>query len=843
MPNWRRSTTSEWRRVENFRILRLRDHLAYPSPRTDMNTAATLKLRVEAGFERWGRLVYRWRWLVLLLSLGIVGGMASLLPQIRIDNSHENYLHDSDPAKELYERFRREYGQDSYVMVAITPPEVFDVTFLAKLRDFHRELEEELPHLDDVTSLINARQTRGEGDTLVVEDLLEDWPASPAELDALEERVFANPLYVDVYISRDGELTTVIVRPDIFAREDAALDDLEAFEAGDQGIEQGSPFVGVDEKSELVAKLDEIVARYEGPDFPISLSGGSVVGARLNVMMREDVTAYMAVCSLVILLLLLVLFRRASGVLLPVLLVTATLLSTFGSMVLLDIPFSMSVQMLPIIVMCVVVCNVVHVLVLVYQGLADGRSKEEAISYAFAHSGLAILMTSLTTAVGFASFLSADLAPIQHLGILSSTGVLIAFAYSVTLLPALVGVVPLRRLSGETRGTGKGPVARLLVNIGAFSTRRPWLVLTLSACVFCWSLIGISEVHFSHSPIMWFPEGHAVRTGLELMDSKLSGTQTIEVLVDSGEENGLYDPEVLRRIERAMRFSETLEQGPLRIGKAISLVDVVKETHQALNENRSEYYRLPEERALIAQELLLFENSGSDDLETFIDSDFRTARISMRVPMVDSFNYPAFLTALEQGFAEILGEDLPFELTGIAPVFGRTFLGMISSMARSYLIAFSAITPLMILLIGNLRLGLISMVPNLLPVLVVLGVMGWLGLPLDVSSIVIGSILIGLAVDDTIHFLHRFQRYFEKTSTTAAAVRETMETTGTALLFTSLVLGSGFLSIGLMGTMSNTIVFGFITAVGIGVAFVADIVIAPALMSLAMRSQERRLAE
>jgi hypothetical protein len=259
------------------------------------------------------------------------------------------------------------------------------------------------------------------------------------------------------------------------------------------------------------------------------------------------------------------------------------------------------------------------------------------------------------------------------------------------------------------------------------------------------------------------------------------------------------------------------------VSKAVSIVDVLKETHQALNENRPEYYVLPGERRLVAQELLLFENSGSDDLEDVTDSQFRRARISVRTPWVDSMLYPAFVERIERDFREILG---------------RVFRNVILSLARSYAFALLVITPLMVLLIGNLRRGLVAMIPNLIPIYLVLAVMGWSGIPLDASTLLIGGVIIGLAVDDTIHFMHKFSRYFEDCGDARVAVHETLSTTGTALFFTSLVLASGFATF-LASYMRTTLWFGSLCLVGTVAAFLADILLGPALMVLVTRKRSR----
>jgi len=793
----------------------------------------TLKVWLEQFFESWGRLMFRMRWPVLILCILLNVGFGIESQYLTSDNSHESMLREDDPAGELYKEFRRQFGQDSLVMVALTPPEVFDFAFLEKLRRFHEEAETELPHVADVTSLINARQTRGEGDTLIVEDLLETWPQNESELADLKRKVLSNTSYLDYLISRDGSLTTVVIRPATYAEDDTALEEVTSF---DQPTKEPK-FLGVDGKSELVKALDGIIARYDGPDFPIHLAGGSVIGARIDQMMRADVTHYMLACTAVILLLLAILFRRISGVVLPLIIVTVSLLSTIGSMVLLGIPFSMTQQMLPVFVMCVAVCDAIHVLVLVYQRLAAGNTKEEAIAYTFSHSGLAIVMTTATTAAGMLSFVSAEIAPIAYLGILSAVGVVLALFYTFTLLPALLAIIPVSGKKAGPRTSADNPLARLLVRTGDFSAAHAGLVLVIAVAVLVWSLFGIDRLRFAHDPVAWFPEGSPIRTSLELIDSKLGGSQSVEVLVDTGRENGLYEPATLQRFERTMAHAGTLKHDQLYVGKTVSLTEVVKETNRALHENREEYYTIPEERDLVAQELLLFENSGSDDLETLTDSLFRTGRISLRVPMVDSIYYGSFLKDISQVLDEELGSDLSYQITGIAPLFGRIFVAMIHSMARSYIIALILITPLMIFLIGSLRIGLISMVPNLLPVLFVLGFMGWFDLPLDIATIVIGSILIGLAVDDTIHFMHRSKRNLEQGEDVALAIHHTMETTGMAILFTSLVLGAGFFSIGAMATMTNSIRFGYLSALGIVAALVADLFMSPALLSLVMRKR------
>ena len=785
----------------------------------------------------------RFRWPVLILNLVFLIWMASMLPMMRIENSSQSYLGSSDPASIRYDAFCEQFGQDEQILIAITPPNVFAPGFLEMLRELHSELEDGLPHVTEVNSLINARNTRGEDDMLIVEDLMAEWPATPDAFIALRARAFANPLFVDNLISRDGRTTTITIEPNLYSTTGDVhlLEDLDAGFSGDevQGSANIPAHLSPEEKREILTALDTILARYERPDVEVQIAGEPVITDRINIMMNADVRAYMGWSGLAIAVFLFSLFRRFTGVMLPALVVAASLVATFGTMVLIDIPFSLTAGMVPIITMTVSVCTTIHVLVVVYREVQSGCSREDAIASAFRHSGLAICMASATTAAGMLSFMTAGLEPIRHLGIIIPFAVVYALGFTMTLLPSLMSIIPLRANVWMAKRAAVPISERFLVWIGIIAVRHSRLVLVSALVLLVGLLLGAARLRFSHEPISWFPEGDRTRVAIETIDRSLRGSSNAEVMIDTGRENGLYEPEVLRRIEAAMEMAEDLSVGPIFVGKAMSLVDIVKESHQALSGGSPELRVIPDSRLVIAQELLLFENGGGDDLEKFVDSQFRIARLSLRVPQSDAVGYQQFLAELASGLGETLGDDLEYEVTGRTTLAARAMSELITSMGTSYLVALLVITPIMILFIGDLRLGLISMVPNLLPVVFVLGLMGWMDLPLDASNVVIGCIIIGLAVDDTIHFLHCFRRDFDETGEIEEAVRRTMRVTGSALFFTSLVLSTGFIVMALRGSMLNTINFGALSAAGIAFALLADVIITPARIAESIGFIER----
>jgi predicted RND superfamily exporter protein len=266
------------------------------------------------------------------------------------------------------------------------------------------------------------------------------------------------------------------------------------------------------------------------------------------------------------------------------------------------------------------------------------------------------------------------------------------------------------------------------------------------------------------------------------------------------------------------------------------LVDVIKETNKALNENKSEFYAIPQNRDLIAQELFLFENSGSDDLQDFVSSDFSKARLTVKVPYVDALAYNQFINQVQTQLDKEFEGIAKVSLTGVSVLLAAIMEKSIYSSAVSYVLAFGLISIMMVVLIGNLKIGLISMIPNVLPILFLSTIMVVLDMPLDMFTMLIGAIALGLAVDDTVHFMHNFRRYELEYNDVDKAVRLTLLGTGRAIVVTSIVLSLGFLVL-TTATMSNMFNFGILTASAIFIALLADFFLVPAILKLMIHNK------
>ncbi len=803
-----------------------------------------MRERADLQFERCALAISNRPWWVIAFCVLSVSMSAPYLSGIAFNTSPEDSLFPHHPERIAYDAFKRQFGNDAFVSISVETDGLFTLEFLEALRVLHEALEEQVPHIEEVTSLVNVRSTRGEGDELIVDELLDDWPQSEADLRALEARIRSTPFYQRTFVGDEASLTAIVLEFETWVGVDFDPLAVDPADASDAAANDTLEPLSAPHEVAIYEAVERVLSQWDGLGASTHVAGLPVTNVRIIQDIGENFVVFLAFSFGSMVVVLVLLFRRAAGVVLPLVVVASALLGTLGYVGWRGAPVNMTVQILPSFLMAVGASASIHVLVLFFQRFDAGQSRGEALRRALEHGGVPISMACVTTAVGLGSFQAADLAPVQDLGVLAPIGIALAWFYAVVLLPALLCVFPMRRkaaLGGVTVGGESGvqlsPVGRAVVAAGDFSVRNPRPVLLATTLVIVSGIAGALELQFEFDALAWFPEDDPIHLDTKISDHRMGGSTAVELVIDSGQENGLHAPDLQRRIEGFEGAALALSPHLGIVRKTVSVNGVLKEIHQALNENRTEFYATPGDRALIAQELLLFESSGSDDLEELVDSEFRLARVSLGSIWGSASFYGPFIRDL-RALVETWFPDERVSLTGIIPVVMAAQAEIQRAMFKSYALALMTITPLMMLMIGSLRGGLVSMVPNLMPIIVVLGLMGGLGIRIDIFTMLTGSVAIGLAVDDTIHFLHNFYREFERSGDARTSVRRTLETTGQALFTTSVVLSLGF-GVFLLASMPTLRIFGAVTALAIVLAFLADIIVAPALVTLATRHRQR----
>ncbi len=808
----------------------------------------TLRQRTESVFEAWSEYVVQHCWLVLVL-VSIFTGL--IVPQIRhgtVDLSIESFLSKNDPSVAEYDAFVAQFGSESFGMVTVeTKESVFTLENLQRLRALHEDLEANTPYLEEITSLVNVRHTRGEEDLLIVEELDELWPASEAELPAFRALVLSNPAYVGNLVSSNGRLSSVILEPNSYSTTaqgefGAEADDFDEFAEESTSEQQElsrEDYLSPDEEAAFSKALLEMRDRHQRDDFRIHVSGLPVanysMATEMGSAMRRDMLLGLSVISV----LLYLLFRRISGVLLPLLAVWLSMVVTLSLFPVFGYPFNGNTQILPTFLLAVGIADAVHILAVFYKLYDHGMEKKAAIIAAMKNTSIAVVMTTVTTAAGLVSFASSGLMPIRSLGVFGSIGVLLALYYTVALVPALLAVLPVRR---RTLSDGDEPmeypllalIDRVIFALGDFGVRHARGILIFALGVSFFALAGVAQIQFSHDPLRWYDIDNPTRVAAELVDAEMSGAQTMQVILDTGRENGVYEPKFLELLDEAKRHIESRQVNTTHARQAISILSVVKETHKALNGGDEAFYRVPAERETVAQELLLFESSGADDIEDFTDSTFQFARFSVLLPFTNVIGYEEYIDTMHAELSEMVRasgqHEVTVSITGVMVVFARTLTALLHSTIKSYGLAFGMVGILMILLMGGLRRGMLAFTPNIIPILFAVGMMGWLGIPLNMLTSMVGCIVIGIAVDNTIHFMHHYRKISEQEPNPQKAVRGTLESVGRALTFTSIVLVGGFI-VHILDEFSTSRHFGILLCFSIIIALLANLVLAPALMT------------
>ena len=792
--------------------------------------------KLENLMGRFGSFIHDNPFTILLILVLMLAFPLSHVPQIKMDTSTEGFMHEDDPVLITYDKFRHQFGRDERVLLAIKSDTIFSLETLTTLRALHRELESYVPFVEDVTSLYNVRNTRGEGDKLITDDLLEPFPTTQAQIQEIKQRAMRSHFYKDLLISEDGKMTTIIIETDAYSHEgEKSVSDVDAFDEGfDESSTSPTPnnqkaFLTDAENAKLINAILTITQKYREKGLEIYVAGSPSVNHALKTQMKADMQKFMRITFLIILVSLFLIFRRISAVFYPLLVIIFSLLTTVGTMAWAGVMFKLPTQIVPSLLLAVSVGATVHILSIFFDRFNANGDKKEALSYTLGHSGLAIAMTSITTAIGVGSFAGSQVAPISDLGIFASLGVMVSLVLTLTLLPALLSIT---KLKAKPR-TSSSKIDELMRKMAQIPVNHTKTILVSSALLVALSLVASTQVELSHNPLKWFQPHSEERIATETIDKQMNGSVTIEVVVDTGKENGWIDPIKLETLNRFTTKLESYMDEHTHVGKVISLATIVKETNRALHENKEGYYTIPTDANLVSQELLLFENSGSDDLEDVVDSQFSKARITIKMPWTDSV-YAVGIRDYVQSEAKLAFKDDIVEVTGMMPLLINTFSNAIFSSVQSYFMAAIAITFMMMIILGSVRIGLLSMIPNLAPIIVGLLLMAIAKIPLDMFTLLIGSIAIGLVVDDTIHFMHNFRRYYLESGDSTKAIEQTFLTTGKAMLITTIVLSLGFFAY-LAANMVSVQNFGLLTASVIIFALLSDLLLAPALMIVAAK--------
>ncbi len=671
--------------------------------------------------------------------------------------------------------------------------------------------------VDEVTSVLNVRKTSGKGGTLRVGKLLDPMPDA-AGLAALKPAVLRDSRYVGQVIGRSGQHAVMTIR---------------------------TQFMSEDDSAKVYFRIMAICDKHRAEGFELGVAGPPALGAALNALMMQDLKRTGVIAILAMLLALVFLFRHPMGMIGPLGVVVQAGVWTFGAMAAAGVHVTMLSNILPAFLFCVGIGDSVHLQSVYRDARRTGRGNRDAIVYAVSTTAVPVLFTTLTTMVGLLSFRFASVSAISDMGTAGAWGVGVALLHSLVFLPIVLSFNT-KSLLGARGAGGTDGLDRWLDRARLFSfdegaaagsplgrtSPRRTRALALAATLFVIGGVLTTWLQVFHHPITWIPEGSPVRTAFETLDAEAGGTANVQLLIEAKEGRSIKDLKLLRGMEQLdthIRGYVNAQDGEKLVGNTISLLDVIKETNQALHDDDPAYYKLPDTDRGVSDLLFMFENAGPEQLRRLATNDLRKTQMTIRVRWVDATSYGAFTEHIQAGIDRFIGDRAVVKPTGAIYSLFSVIANLIADLMRSFLVAFVAITVMMVLMLRNLKLGLIAMVPNLLPIVAIMGGMGLTGVPIDMSTLLIASIAIGIAVDDTIHFLHHFQAHFRLNGKVEDALAYTFAHSGRAMVSTSVILCGGF-CVYMTAGMYNIGRFGALVAATVVLALVIDLLFAPALV-------------
>jgi predicted RND superfamily exporter protein len=757
--------------------------------------------------------IIRYRWLCLLAVLLVTLFFGLQMPKLRFDNSSDIWFVEGHESLTSKARFDAAFGNDEFAVIMFTREETpFTPDNLKAMSSLADELENEVPYARKVTWLGNVEEIRGagaDGQEVLIEDFLAVIPTTTPEVDARLRKAIAEPAFVDNLVSRDGTVLTMAVEFDTYPPE----------------TEDSNPRYSVAEA------INKILARPQYADLKAHVAGGPHFSYEYDALAKRE-TGKLFVAVLIVQAVLLFWFGRGPrGVAVPLVITSLAVFWTMGSIGLLGITMNLLTIALPTMLICVGIGDSMHGIAAFHDHVDRGLPRAEALRTAFAEVGTPIMLTSLTTAAGFLAYLATHVKPYREMGIYVAFGVFYAFVLSVILTPVLYSFGkprPKRRAKRTEKNSGGDIFDRWLAMTHKIVMNHTRSVVVFFGLIMALTFVGYQMIKVESNTAKLVFKREPLRQTMDLVDERLGTTFSLEYLINTDKPSGIKNPAFMSKLDTLMSLAE---EHPL-VTKSVSVTDVLKKMRRALHGNDSAYYALPDSREALAQYLFLYESSGGDTLDRQVGFTYDLARLSLKTRSLDTGDARKLAVDI-RGKVEELFKDEDVEIVESGGISRYLALNDIlyEGQSRSFIAALAAITIVMIIVLRSFKLGFISMIPNIFPVFLTMGFMGLMGWYLDVITISFAAVIIGVAVDDTIHFFTRFRLEFSRCGRYETALGETLRSVGRPITFTSLVLIVGN-AVFLMSSMLGFFKLGLLFGVAFFWALLADFYFAPALIVL-----------
>ena len=755
------------------------------------------------------KLVTKWPKTILLIALLSIITSAAFIPSLVKDARSDAFMPPDHPALIYQQKSAEIFGLKDPMVIAITSDQSFGV-FTPETLKLVSELTEKIQKINNidaerVTSLATENDIIGTEEGMEVEAFFDEPPTTQQQADDVRKAVMDFPLYLGSLVARDGSATLIVA------------------ELVDQNKAQAV-------YRDLLTLVNSVPTQNGEK---VYVAGEGAVSGYLGAYIDADATRLNPLAGLIITIVLFIAFRTWRGTLVPNLVVLGTVSSALGLMAAFGIPFFVITNALPVVLIGIAVADSIHILSQYYEETAENptASSRDIVIRTMVHMWRPITLTTLTTMAGFLGLsVSAGMPPMQYFGLFAMLGVAVAWLFSLTVVPAILSLMKLQTSKVIKSKKTVDIYANAMSTLGRGVIKYPVVVLLIAGFIAAAGLLGASKLKLNEDRITTFQKDEAIVLADAAINQRFDGVHYLDIVVETPQQEDLFKPEHLRRIEKLQAYVKTLPH----VNGSTSIVDYLKQMNRALNEDKIEAYQLPEDADLIAQYFLLYSASGNpDDFEEEVDYDYRLANIRVRLDSGQYQHQATVVKAVEQYvLSSFNAPGISANLSGRVNVDYHWIKSLGENHATSVVVSLLLVWAMAAISLRSVVAGLFTLTPVALSILLIYAVMGYSGIWLGIGTSMFAAIAIGLGVDFAVHTVERLVVLIkDKGQSIDDAITALYPSTGRALLFNFLALAMGF-GVLITSEVVPLIRFGTLVAVAVSVSFIASMTLLPALIKV-----------
>ena len=766
--------------------------------------------RINEKFGLFAGWLLRVRWWVLAVFAAVMMLAVMGVKKMVVQTSFDDYFIKGDPMLVKTDEFKAHFGNDYFVGVLTECDNHFTTQNLETLRDLSNELLDSLSYVDKITSLTDIEFLAGNEEGMAIAQIVpEVIPKDKAGLDSVKQRAYSKPEVARKLISKDGKLSWIVIKLRPFPADSIWKKETTV-----------SPDILTGEE------VDRIIHKPQYASLHPKATGMPYVSQQKVVFIGAEMGRLAKFAILISIVVMLIMTRSMRGVVAPFIGTFGGLLVTFGIAGALGLYVDSATSIIPVILaFAVSIAYNIHLFSFFGKRMLIHGRRKQAVVETFTETGWPIFFCGMTTIVSLLSFLIVPIRPVAYIGIHTSLCVLFVMLTTMLVTPVLLSFgrdkkpKPNFTDNSDTRWSG------IMVRISAFDLHNPKMIL--SVFVLCCVALGIGVWRMEPAFDMERTMGEKVpyvNKLLEVSHSELGSLYSYDLMVEFPEDGQAKLPENLHRLEQLTKLTE---EYPLT-KRTTSILDILKDLNQTLNDGDRAYYRIPDTEDEVAQMMLLYENAGGTESEYWMDYDYRCLRLMVEMSDYNSGEAERELADIEQRAAALF-PGAKITAVGNLPQFTTMMQYLVRGQIQSFLISVLIIGMILMIVFQSIRIGLIGLIPNLFPAICVGGYLGWSGIPLDMMTACIIPMMLGMAVDDTIHFINHAKLEYDRTSHYQTAIRRTFRVVGVAIVTTSVITSAVF-----AGFMDSCCLqffnFGWLAVIGIMTALISDLFITPVLV-------------